>query len=375
MTEEEQLLIPLENYLKAGLHIGTKFRTEYMAPFIYKIRPDGLAVLNIQKVNERIQLAAIFLSQYNPEDILVVCRRENGWEPVKLFSKLTASIIGAEDVKRICEIENILKNNTQLDFNLKDLIERELKIFKAQNIFYGKLLDIKRPKVIYLVNYIDYFALLNQARIKKIKTVELQHGLVIKESLIYHFPSVRKDSLQYFPTEYFYWKNFNYNTAKLPLSDGNIIPNEYNHLEYLKLRYKGVLKDEKSILIASQPFYSEKIQEFVLRNLPFMQDYTFYYKLHPMEFNAFETSKNAIKLSTFGNLKIIRNEESIYKLLMRCPYIVGIYSTALFEAEMFGCQPLILRTDGNYTSSLLKEGSGVLIDVDDDLRSCLSGSK
>ena len=60
-----------------------------MKPFIYKVRPDGLAVLNIQKVNERIQLAAIFLSQYNPEDILVVCRRENGWEPVKLFSKLT----------------------------------------------------------------------------------------------------------------------------------------------------------------------------------------------------------------------------------------------------------------------------------------------
>ena len=37
MAEEEQLLVPLENYLKAGLHIGTKFRTEYMAPFIYKI--------------------------------------------------------------------------------------------------------------------------------------------------------------------------------------------------------------------------------------------------------------------------------------------------------------------------------------------------
>ena len=86
---EETLSVPMDEYLKAGFHIGTKFRTASMKPFIYKVRPDGLAVLNIQKVNERIQIAAFFLSQYNPEDILVVCRRENGWEPVKLFSKLT----------------------------------------------------------------------------------------------------------------------------------------------------------------------------------------------------------------------------------------------------------------------------------------------
>ncbi|RME54511.1 30S ribosomal protein S2 [Candidatus Woesearchaeota archaeon] len=82
-------LIPLDNYLKVGLHIGTKFRTKYMEPFIYKIRSDGLAVLNVKKIDERIEIASKFLSQYEPNEILVVCRRENGWKPVKLFSKLT----------------------------------------------------------------------------------------------------------------------------------------------------------------------------------------------------------------------------------------------------------------------------------------------
>ncbi|MAG77812.1 30S ribosomal protein S2, partial [archaeon] len=86
---EEEFLVPLEKYLKVGLHIGTKFRTKYMEPFIYKIRPDGLAVLNIQEVNKRIKLTAEFMSRYDPEDILIVCRRENGWNAVKLFSKLT----------------------------------------------------------------------------------------------------------------------------------------------------------------------------------------------------------------------------------------------------------------------------------------------
>ena len=43
---DEQLLVPIDQYLKAGIHIGTKFRTKYMDNFIYKTRPDGLYVLN-----------------------------------------------------------------------------------------------------------------------------------------------------------------------------------------------------------------------------------------------------------------------------------------------------------------------------------------
>ena len=87
MTQE--LLMPLDIYLKVGLHIGTKFKTKYMEPFIYKIRQDGLAVLNVQEIDKRLRIATKFLSRYSPEEIIVACRRENGWKAVKLFSKLT----------------------------------------------------------------------------------------------------------------------------------------------------------------------------------------------------------------------------------------------------------------------------------------------
>lgn len=86
---DEQLLVPIDNYLKAGIHIGTKFKTKYMENFIYKTRPDGLYVLNLQKIDERIAIAAKFLARYEPEDLLVACRRENGWKPARLFSKVT----------------------------------------------------------------------------------------------------------------------------------------------------------------------------------------------------------------------------------------------------------------------------------------------
>lgn len=90
MTEKtEQFLAPQDQYLKSGIHIGTKFKTKYMEQFIYKTRPDGLSILNLQKIDERIRIAANFLAQYAPEDILLVSRRENAWKPIKAFGKAT----------------------------------------------------------------------------------------------------------------------------------------------------------------------------------------------------------------------------------------------------------------------------------------------
>ncbi len=87
--QNENLLVPVDTYLKSGIHIGTKFKTKYMSNFIYKIRPDGLYILNLQKVDERIRIAAKFLSHYKPEDILIVSRRENSWKAVKKMSEMT----------------------------------------------------------------------------------------------------------------------------------------------------------------------------------------------------------------------------------------------------------------------------------------------
>jgi small subunit ribosomal protein S2 len=88
-NQRQETLVPHDVYLKSGIHIGTKFKTKAMEKFIYKTRPDGLSVLNLQKIDERLKVASTFISQYEPEEILVVCRRENGWKAVKNFKKIT----------------------------------------------------------------------------------------------------------------------------------------------------------------------------------------------------------------------------------------------------------------------------------------------
>ncbi len=91
MKMTENLLVPVDVYLQSGIHIGSKYKTGFMEPYIYKIRPDGLCVLNIAKIDEKIKAAAKLLARYDPEKILVVCRRDNGHKAIKAFAKATGA--------------------------------------------------------------------------------------------------------------------------------------------------------------------------------------------------------------------------------------------------------------------------------------------
>jgi len=92
MQEEERtgvegLLIPEDIYLTSGVHIGTQQKSADMMPFIYKVRVDGLYVLDIKKTDTRIREAAKFLARFPPTSILVVAARQYGQKPARLFAK------------------------------------------------------------------------------------------------------------------------------------------------------------------------------------------------------------------------------------------------------------------------------------------------
>jgi len=81
-----KLLIPRQQYLVSGIHIGMKLRTEDMKEFIYKIRPDGLAVLNLRKIDERIRIAAKFLAR--SKNIIIAGKKTPVEEGIKKFAEL-----------------------------------------------------------------------------------------------------------------------------------------------------------------------------------------------------------------------------------------------------------------------------------------------
>lgn len=82
---EEELLMARDTLLSAGIHIGTRMKTGDMEQFIYRVRPDGLFVLDVKKTDERIRIAAKFLSRFEPAKIAAAAARLYAQEPVKKF--------------------------------------------------------------------------------------------------------------------------------------------------------------------------------------------------------------------------------------------------------------------------------------------------
>ncbi|MEK6915791.1 MAG: uS2m family ribosomal protein [Nanoarchaeota archaeon] len=126
-SEPTNTLVPIEDYLKSSMHLGTRVITPNMRKYIYKRRADGLAVFNTTLLDSTIKEAGEFISKYAPEDMIVVCKREAGWHAVKLFSetlgirsftkKYPAGILTNTNLKDFFETKLVLICDPWLDKN------------------------------------------------------------------------------------------------------------------------------------------------------------------------------------------------------------------------------------------------------------------
>ena len=85
---EDDLLIPRDDYLAAGIHIGTQIKSSDMNPFIYRITRSGLYVIDIRKTDNRLRVAAKFISRFDSDKIVVISSRRYGHKPVSKFSSI-----------------------------------------------------------------------------------------------------------------------------------------------------------------------------------------------------------------------------------------------------------------------------------------------
>jgi small subunit ribosomal protein S2 len=96
MSDDEELLLERETYLANGVHIGTKSQHNDMKDYIFHVKKNQLAVLNLEDTDKQTRKAAKKLAEYNPEDVLVVGRKEEATKALDEFSNVTGvdSVIG-----------------------------------------------------------------------------------------------------------------------------------------------------------------------------------------------------------------------------------------------------------------------------------------
>jgi small subunit ribosomal protein S2 len=89
METEPTMMVSEETYMTSGVHIGTRQKTADIKEFIYKVRNDGLYIIDVKKTDERIKASAKFLAKYDPSKILAVSVRQYGQKPVRKLGEVT----------------------------------------------------------------------------------------------------------------------------------------------------------------------------------------------------------------------------------------------------------------------------------------------
>lgn len=115
-NHEGDMMVSEETYMTSGVHIGTRQKTADIKEFIYKVRNDGLYIIDVKKTDERIKKAAQFLAKYDPSKILVVSVRQYGQKPIKKLSELTG----------IVSLEGRFRPGTLTNPNSKEFIEPDV---------------------------------------------------------------------------------------------------------------------------------------------------------------------------------------------------------------------------------------------------------
>lgn len=88
LEKKRELLVPLNDYTKTGIHLGTKVITPDMKKYVYRRRADSIGVLNTGMIDDQIKKAIDLISKYEPEAIVLACKREAGWDAAKLLGEI-----------------------------------------------------------------------------------------------------------------------------------------------------------------------------------------------------------------------------------------------------------------------------------------------
>jgi small subunit ribosomal protein S2 len=147
--KRSDMLIPLEEYVKAGIYLGTRAVTPDMKKYVYRRRADGLAIFNTDIIDEKLKEGIAYLSKFEPEDVVLVCKRQGGWKAVEKFSELTGIRAFAKKYPA-----GVLTNTT-----LPDFFENELTIVADQWLDKNALNDtLKVHKKVLMICDTNNFA-------------------------------------------------------------------------------------------------------------------------------------------------------------------------------------------------------------------------
>lgn len=289
----------------------------------------------------------------------------------------------ADEREFIEKIKNELESIFSIEIDLFRIIEDHILNFQYEYKKYMELLEIKKPKFVFLVVAYENKALAAACKKSNVEIIELQHGTISPYHLGYSYPeNTRKSNNQIKEIEYFpdkilsfgdYWKG----SSHFPIEEDKIISIGFPYFEENSREFMEISNNEKEkneILFISQGVIGKYLSKMAYELAERIEnknknknkdqndsnnDYKIIYKLHPGEYETWKENYEYLNRATkeFDNFKVIDNNRvPLYELFARSNYQIGAFSTAIYEGLAFNCKTFIIDVPGiEYLEDLIEK--------------------
>lgn len=262
--------------------------------------------------------------------------------PTRKLSSLIKYKIYINKISKIDKINKVIDSITNGfdDQNLKDKAKK--KILLSISYFYvnyktfTKLIERVKPSIVYMMSPPMKESLILACRKHKIKTIEVQHG-----SMDYYHPAYSygdNKNVDYLVDEIIVWDDYwlkSIQSSKLNVKLSNCKP----------YKVPAVTDSHISdVLYVSQASVGKYVIKHAVELAKDNDELNVIIKLHPTDMNIYEND--------IPNLQIISNEESLTNLIYSTRFVIGAYSTGIYEALKMNKETFVLK-DICYSRSYL----------------------
>jgi len=271
---------------------------------------------------------------------------------------------------KIKEVEKEIKDAFGLDYPLEKAAIDALCWHKTLVPIYAWFLKKMWVKTLVMICSYGKEHWIKACRNRGVRTIELQHGTITRFHPGYHYPE--GTTKHYVPDEFWAFGEYWMRTVRFP-SKIKLRPRfGFPYLERV-LQDLNIQKEDDLLLVISQGIIGKKLSSLVVDALPLLPaSMRILYKLHPGETLGWKVEYPWL-LEHSDRIKVVEGDSpSLYELMARAKWQLGVSSTALFEGMRLGCRTLLADFASiEYMSDILGTGRAVLVKTAGELPEAL----
>lgn len=203
----------------------------------------------------------------------------------------------------------------------------------VEAFWFRKIFSKMKTKKLYLVNAYSHPTIVLGAKLARVKTYELQHGFISSFHPAYSYPGNPK--IMSMPNVLLSWGDY-WNEAFDKASNLKCVTLGASKDFLQSLQQKTPKKDQ--VLFSSQGAIGKSLFE-IAEAFAKNTDKTVIFRLHPNE-------NPEDYISNYANLSISHKSPKFLDLIAQSEYLVGGFSTTMFEGLAFGCKVIVAPVSG-----------------------------